>query len=129
MAIFKKEIQYMFQSIIFLVSMLIFFFGGVVSTTFHLAVVSCFYVLLTSCFFCGLILKCSDYDRNVFQISNSLNVLIKFIKDTHALKDEISGYGAPGISRNIMAGQPTLLRNRGLIAGLIKFIMKTNRFS
>ena len=40
----------------------------------------------------------SDYDRNVFQISNSLNVLIKFIKDTHALKGEISGYGATGIS-------------------------------
>ena len=69
----------------------------------------------------------SDYDRNVFQISNSLNVLIKFIKDTHALK--VSGYGAPGVSPNIMAGQPTPFRNKGLIAGLNRFIMETNRFS
>ena len=54
---------------------------------------------------------------------------MKFVKDTHALNGEILGYGAPGISPNIMAGQPTPLRNKGLIAGLIKFTMQTNRFS
>ena len=55
---------------------------------FNVTVVSWFYFLLTS-FFCSMDLSyiiSSDYDRIVFQISNSLNVFEKIINDRYGVK-------------------------------------------